>query len=339
MSVKGRSLDLSRALKILEIRTYSEPEDLKKAFRALAHRYHPDKNPRPEAGELFRDVLEAYQFCLENLEVLTCHFGLKPAPELLSKDRLVIENLDDIFEDIFGFTRAGRVLGYQEPHALGLTLKEFLFGGAKIEKLPAYESCRDCRGVGASQGTLARLCRHCFGKGYYLKKNGREAKRKLCPQCQGRGREMEKPCLSCGGFGRLKRIRRQKFALPLGMTPGGLYTLAGADEKTGQATEIFIQAFFVGDSIFQIDNYDLLCEYLMDFSRHKTSVILNFETPFGKKALEIPQAAKSGDVMIVPNAGLYKNGARTEQGVLKITLKQKKPSLLKRVFGGWLENQ
>jgi hypothetical protein len=75
----------------------------------------------------------------------------------------------------------------------------------------------------------------------------------------------------------------------------------------------------------------------MDFSRHKTSVILNFETPFGKKAIEVPAAAKPGDVVIIASAGLYKNGARTEQGVLKITLKQKKTSLLKRFFGGWLE--
>jgi hypothetical protein len=167
-------LDLFRALKILEIRSYSEPEDLKRSFRLLAHRYHPDKNLSPEAGDLFRDVLEAYQYCLDNLEILALHFGLKPAPELLNKDKLVIENLDDIFEDIFGFSRAGRVLGFRQPQALRLTLTEFLFGGTKIEKLPAYESCRDCRGVGAAKGTLSRLCRHCFGKGYYLKKMKRQ---------------------------------------------------------------------------------------------------------------------------------------------------------------------
>lgn len=340
MATKSRlKLDLFRALKILEIRSYSEPEDLKKAFRSLAHRYHPDKNPSPEAGDRFRDVLEAYQYCLENLEVLALHFGLKPAPDLLNKDRLVIENLDDIFEDIFGFARTGRVLGFRQPYALRLTLAEFIFGGRKTEKLPAYESCPDCRGVGAAQGTLSRLCRHCFGKGYYLKKTRAEEDRKLCPQCLGRGREMESPCLSCDGFGRIKRICHQKFILPVGLKPGGLYTLSGVDKKTGRATEIFIQVFFVRDKIFQIENYDLLCEYLMDFSRHKTGVILNFETPFGKKALEIPLTARPGDVITVPNAGLYKNSSRGDQGVLKITLKQKKPSLLKRVFGGWLENR
>jgi molecular chaperone DnaJ len=150
---------------------------------------------------------------------------------------------------------------------------------------------------------------------------------------------MEAPCASCDGFGRVKQVRRQKFTLPVGLKPGGFYTLSGADEKTGQATEIFIQALFVQDGIFQIENYDLLCEYFMDFSRHKTGVSLNFKTPFGEKFFGIPAAAQPGDVIIVPNAGLYKNSSRGDQGVLKIILKQKKPSLLKRIFGGWLENQ
>lgn len=327
-------LDLFKALKILKIRSYHQPEDLKKAFHQLAHQYHPDKNHDRDTTQDFRNLLHAYQFCLEHLDDLSRYFDVQinsyHEKETIQKQ---IENLDDIFSDIFGFSHSGRVLGYVEPQDVFFHLQDFLFGGEKVLKLIAYENCSDCSGSGAEKGTIARICRYCFGKGYIVKKGNTQNFEKICPQCEGRGREIERPCLKCQGMGRTPIHKKQKLHIPLGLQPDEKYTLTAYDLDSTKQREVHIRARFLGHSIFQIENYDLICEYHMDFRKHQKDQDISLETPFGPRVIRIPGTARPNQVLTLSEGGLFKNAQKTERGQLKIKLKQKSESWFKRLWG------
>lgn len=326
-------MNLEHALQILELRSYGGPDDLKKAFRALAHRYHPDKNPGRDTEGAFREAIASYEFCLDHLDDLARRFGTATGVKVTEQDRLFVANLDDIFEDIFGFTRLGRVIGYREPSVVNVTLTELLFGGVKCAKLTAYKPCPDCGGSGAPRGALARICRHCFGKGSYERKSAGRTVSKVCPQCRGRGREMERRCERCDGFGRLRETRRQEFPIPTGVLPGVAVSLSAKDSSTGTDTEVCVILNALRDPIFQIENHDLICEYRMDFSSHRSDRVLNVETPFGIRQAELGKQAKPGDVITINNAGLYKNAAKSLQGDLKVVLRHQGKSWLAKIWG------
>lgn len=325
-------VDLERALQNLELKSYGGPADLKKAFYALAHRYHPDKNPGTDTSEAFRAAIASYEYCLAHLDELAARFGA-PAPKAAEREKLKVENFDDIFEDIFGFSRIGRVLGYREPVAVDVTIKELLFGGVKRAKLPAYKRCPDCSGTGAAAGTLARICRHCFGKGAYERKSGGGSAWKTCPQCRGRGREIERPCARCEGFGRLRDVRRQEFSVPAGVQPGEAVSLSARDLSTGGDTEVCVVFHALRDPIFQIDKHDLMCEYRMDFLSHSGDRILNVETPFGPRQAELKKEARPGDILRIKNAGLYADVTKTRQGDLRIVLRHKRETWFAKIWG------
>lgn len=335
--MRGSALDLATALQRLEVRRYSGAEDLKSAFRTQAHRYHPDKNPDQDTSAAFRELIASYQYCLDHLDEVAVHFGVRLS-SAVPDPKTTVANFDDIFEDIFGFTRSGRVLGFQEPEVLFLTVKEFALGTEKQQKITAYLPCRDCDATGARPGTVSRICRHCFGHGFYYRRRGLGRERKTCQQCHGRGREMESPCASCDGFGRIKQQRQQNFHVPVGLKPCEIYTLSGTDLSGRGATHIFVETRLKPDPIFKIESYDLLCEYRMDFFTPRTDLNLNFLTPFGQRTGTVSRLAKPGDVITVKHAGLYKNSARTEQGDLKVLLKERRSgfflNLWQRVFGG-----
>lgn len=330
--VKGVFLNLKEALEIIGLTQYTGPNDLKKAFRTQAHRYHPDKNPDNHSefeSEQFKKLFESYQYCLKNLDVLARHFGVLEEKSVPLDPSLKIENLDDIFEDIFGFSRQGRVLGYEEPQPVYLSLYEFFHGGIKTLKLHAYQICTHCRGIGADPGTLARICRHCFGKGFH-QRNAHE--RTLCTQCQGRGREMERPCQRCQGFGRLKQNHKQQLKIPAGLSPFGVYTLESFNLNTELPSQVFVEIIPEHNSTFQIDKYDLMCEYQVDFSKLHQDQNLTFDSPLGPQTLVLPAGAKSGDVLILTKMGLYKDITQTERGDLKITLRSRKNNFFVKWF-------
>lgn len=319
-------MDLKTAIKILELKKFQGIEDLKRCFYRLAHRYHPDKNPN-EDSQIFRDVLGAYEYALKHIPELFDYFGLKHKLQDEVTARTTIENLDDIFEDIFGFSKSGRVLGFQEPQKITLRVEDLFFGTRKRQKMVAYVKCPECGGNGARRGTAAKLCTYCFG-------HGTIKGQRLCPKCQGRGRDVPRKCGRCDGFGRLRRHHWQEFAVPVGLKPGEMYTLDSLDLDTNEPTEIFVKPEVLPHPIFQIDKYDLLCEYRVDFKKLRQPLPLTLKTPIGKIPITIPADAKEGDRIRVRNRGLYKDRHLKKRGDLVVTLKDRRRSLLSRLFGG-----
>ncbi|MBF0105650.1 MAG: DnaJ domain-containing protein [Deltaproteobacteria bacterium] len=329
-------MNIRQAIQILEIEKFGGIDDLKASFRAKAHLYHPDKNKDHDTSETFRKVLEAYEYALKNIAGVYAYFGVEEQPEDEATVKIVIENLDDIFEDIFGFSKKGRILGYQEPQVIYLTLNEFALGVKKRQKIVAYQTCTQCHGTGAQRGTLAKVCTYCFGHGT-IKWNEAKTKKKLCPVCKGRGRKITRVCSHCDGFGRQRQYHQQEINIPVGLRPFEVYTLDSYDLETQSRTEVFMEPRFLRDPIFQIDNYDLLCEYHLDFKENTSDAFYNLLTPFGKVPMVISAHAKKGDVLKLNNCGLYKDARKKERGDLLVRLVEKKEPFLKRILGGLFE--
>lgn len=126
-------MNLKLAIQLLGITEFTGIEDLKKCFHEQAHRTHPDKNKNSQSDQEFRDLVQAYRYALENLGELYAHFGMTETEQDEFTAKTTIENLDDIFEDIFGFSKSGRVLGSQQSQVIYVKLEEFL-SGAKLRK-------------------------------------------------------------------------------------------------------------------------------------------------------------------------------------------------------------
>lgn len=329
-------MNLKKAIETLKLKKVRGIEDLKDQFHKLAHQFHPDKNPDQLAHQTFREILEAYSYLLNNLTAVYDHFGLEDEQEDEETVKSVIQNLDDIFDDIFGFSKSGRVLGFQEPQILYLTVEEFVKGVTKKKRMVAYVTCLVCQGVGAPAGQSAKVCSHCFGHGT-LPKSPTDKKPKICPKCRGRGRMIAHPCTECNGFGRLKQQHLQKFTVPVGLRANEVYTLEGVDLETKRPTKIFVELRLLRHSIFQIDKTDLLCEYHLDFKDLHSDLKLYLNTPLGKVPLTIPKNAQKGDCYRISGAGLYKDPRKSERGDLVVTLRNRKKSLWSKMFGGWFE--
>lgn len=325
-------MNQKQAFEILGMVRFEGVNHLKAQFRQLAHLYHPDKNPEPEAELKFRQILEAYEFLLNHISSLYQDYGLDQDDEVEVTARTAIENLNDIFDDLFGFSRSGRVLGYHEPQTVLLSITEFAQGCEKKQKLISYRSCPNCAGAGARRGALARVCSYCFGRGV-----ASGDVRQVCSKCHGRGRQMTHACERCDGFGRLRQYEMQWIRFPVGMTPGQIYTLDSYDASKKVKSQVFVEPQPLRDPIFQIDNYNLLCEYHLDFTRHRDDIRMKLDTPFGKVDVTLPKEVCRNDVIRVVGKGFYKNSSRSERGDLLVVIRHRSSTFFGRLQD-WLRD-
>ncbi|MCP5464492.1 MAG: J domain-containing protein [Deltaproteobacteria bacterium] len=325
-------MEIKEAIRILELSELNSVEELKSQFYARAHELHPDKSDDPQANERFQELIAAYRVCLTNLSELFSHFDQVPSAVEEESVSAVIENLDDIFEDIFGFAKTGRVLGYREPQLVALTVEELCQGVSKEQKLTGYRSCPDCQGAGVPLGHSTKICTYCFGKGFTQKKNEQNARPKICQRCQGRGRMMSHACERCAGFGRLKEHKKYKINIPDFWVPGQVYTASGWDTKTQKPSELFLEIAVKDHPVFEIANHDLLCEYQHDFERHPEGRDVRVQTPMGIALFSIKANAKPKSIVRVAGLGRYTGKDHKARGDLVIVLKQRKHPWWQKVF-------
>lgn len=327
-------MNFSQAIKVLKLDSFTGPDDLKRCFRDRVHESHPDKNPHADVNE-FHQILEAYRYLAQNLDDLYNHFELQDEPTVTERSTITesLDELDDIFDDIFGFSKAGRVFGYHHPQSLVLTLKELALGATLQRKMEAYVSCMTCSGQGTAKGGRGRICSYCFGRGCLgaVEKN---KKIRGCPQCRGRGRIVSPMCPVCDGFGRLKRVHKQEVKIPRGLKLDEPYTLAGFDHDLKRETELYVIPV-LGESMgFQVDQWDLLWECSVRSDQSKESEIL--KTPWGPVTIPIPRPLDDQQKVCFKGLGLFR-GPGAERGDLVVTFKQRSPSWFERYFGGWFE--
>lgn len=282
----------------------------------MALRYHPDKNPDDQkALERFRLCTEAYNYLIENFSL-----NQVSLQELNQDVSVKIEDLNDIFDDIFGFTREDRILGIQEPQSIELTLQELAFGVTKTLKLYAFEKCISCQGNGSLQETHPIICTYCFGKGQIKANVGQKQQHQPCPRCFGRGRLVRQPCPDCDGFGRIRKFYKQTIKIPQGLCPNASYTIQSTVVGSAKVCDLFILPQLLPHPFFRVEGYDVLCDYPFPKKNLSQENKWSIPTLWGWSEFKIPSQVVNGEIVSLKGYGLYTSPLKQKRGDFNIRL-------------------
>ena len=317
---------------ILGVPRNAPADALKKAYRKLALRYHPDKNPGDKnAEEQFKQVSEAYEVLSDPLKREQYdrfgHAGLRGGPggpggfggfgvdleEALRTFMSAFGGGGSIFDDFFGFTgrRRGSVRGSYLRYVLELTLEEAASGCTKEISFPCLGSCPDCEGSGAKQGTSRVTCQACGGSGIVERRVqgffGWSIQRHECPQCAGSGTIAKDPCPRCRGEGRVRRKKKIMVHVPPGVELGSRLQVSGEGEAGahGAATgNLYIIIHVREHELFQRHGDDILCEIPVSFVTAALGGTIDVPTISGKVQLTIPPGTQSGKTFRLRGKGM-----------------------------------
>lgn len=294
------------ALKTLDLTEPFGPLELKRAFRFMAVKHHPDKNKSSEAAEVFQKCVSAYEILFKRLSDGDPNL---PPPR--------VENLDDIFEDILGYSDESRILGYQEPEILEVSVNEFLFGVHRQQKLKVYEACEVCEGSGSKKGARAHLCAYCFGGGRIRSANDGE---KSCPKCLGRGRTIDKPCFACNGFGRAQATRMVSVDLKTGFQMGHTQAFALTGLPQAKRMDLFLKPVFKNSQFFAVEKNQLVCHFFAPLTIKEVGGRIDFSSIWGWREIDIPKNLCEPFELTIDELGLPTSPNTTERGNLKLIL-------------------
>jgi molecular chaperone DnaJ len=305
---------------VLEVERTAGETQLKSAFRKLAMKWHPDRNPGDKSCEVrFKEINEAYEV-------------LKDADKRAAYDRFghaafehngggpgggfgdVASAFADIFDDLFGMGGArrgrggGRERGADLRYNMEITLEE-AFGGktAQIE-IPVSVTCEACSGIGAKAGTKPKSCSACGGAGRVRQSQGFFTLERTCPGCQGRGQMIEDACPSCSGQGRVTRERSLSVNIPQGVEDGTRIRLAGEGEagvRGGPPGDLYIFLSLAQHQFFQRDGADLHCR--VPISMVTAALGGEFEVPTidkGKAKVKVPAGTQSARRFRIASKGM-----------------------------------
>ncbi|MGQ0752428.1 MAG: molecular chaperone DnaJ, partial [Betaproteobacteria bacterium] len=224
---------------VLGVNRDASEEDIKKAYRKLAMKYHPDRNPdNPKAEERFKEAKEAYEILTEPNKRAAYdqygHAGVDPSAAAGAGAGFggFADAFGDIFGDIFGGgrTRSGVYRGADLRYNLEISLEEAARGTETRIRIPAMEECKACSGSGAKPGTSPSTCPTCHGHGQVRMQQGFFSIQQTCPRCHGTGKIIMNPCATCSGTGRIKQHKTLSVKIPPGVDEGDRIRLSGEGE-------------------------------------------------------------------------------------------------------------
>ncbi|MBA3563917.1 MAG: molecular chaperone DnaJ [Gammaproteobacteria bacterium] len=288
--------------------------DLKKAYRRVAMKCHPDRNPSDlEAEARFKEAKEAFEI-LKNPRKRAAydqfgHAGVEAAGGRASGDAFG-DIFGDVFGDIFGGGRRGRSQAYQGAdlryeHALGL--EQAVFGETASIEVPTLIECEECGGGGSKKGTSPETCSTCGGHGQVRMQQGFFTVQQTCPHCNGRGRIVTHPCEKCHGQGRYRQTRTLSVKIPPGVDSGDRIRLAGEGEagrNGGSPGDLFVEVRVKPHEIFERDGRNLSCEIPVSFATLALGATVDVPTLDGQVSLKLPPETQSGRVFRVRGKGV-----------------------------------
>src|SRR5215212_1818225 len=258
---------------VLGVAKTATEAELKSAFRKLAMKYHPDRNPGDKDAEIhFKEINEAYQVLSDGQKRAAYdrfgHAAFAQGGGGPGFGTDFSEFMSDIFENFFGETRgrgrggSARERGADMRYNLEITLEEAFQGKAATLKIPSSVTCEVCAGSGAKAGSKPRTCPTCAGYGRVRAAQGFFAIERTCPNCHGRGEVIDDPCGNCGGAGRVNRERTLSINVPAGVDDGLRIRLAGEGEsglRGGPSGDLYVFLSIKPHEFFQRDGADLFC--------------------------------------------------------------------------------
>jgi len=299
-------------------------EDIKKAYRKLAMKHHPDRNPDDKgAEEKFKEAKEAYEILCDAKKRAAYdqfgHAGVDPAAGFGAGARGFggegfggfADAFGDIFGEIFGQGRGGRgngvFRGADLRYNLELTLEEAARGTEVKIRIPAMEECGTCHGSGAKPGTQPKTCPTCQGRGEVRVSQGFFSIQQTCPQCHGTGKVIPEPCATCHGVGRVKRQKTLSVRIPAGVDTDDRIRLSGEGEvgmNGGPPGDLYVVVHIKPHAVFQREGADLHCEMPISFATAALGGDLEIPTLEGHARLKIPAETQSGQVFRLRNKGI-----------------------------------
>lgn len=306
---------------VLGVERSAEQNDIKRAYRKLAMKYHPDRNPDDEkAAESFREVTEAYEVLSDNdKRTRYDQYGHAGVNDQMGgfgaggfQDSSAFHDFGDLFGNVFGgFGGGGSAQqgnhGADLRYNLTISLEEAAAGKEVELDIPKHEQCDTCTGSGARPGTNPVPCSTCGGHGQVQMQQGFFAVRRTCPSCQGSGKKIESPCVSCGGTGRKKVKKNLKVKIPAGVYDGAQVRVGGEGEagtQGGATGDLFIVVRIKEHSMFERDGADLHCEMPITFPQATLGAEVDAPTLDGKVKIRIPAGTESGRVFRLRGHGV-----------------------------------
>ncbi len=330
---------------VLGVERNASEEEIKKAYRKMALKYHPDRNPgNKEAEQTFKKAAEAYGVLGDSEKRRRYdQFGMDGLRGAETRGYSTVEDIFDAFGDIFGggsifedFFGGGKSRGRAARRGASLKcdieidFKEVAAGIEKKIELTRREICDTCRGSGAREGTSPVNCPYCKGRGEVQQTQGFFTLRTTCPKCRGHGKIIESPCAKCGGSGRYPKKSVISIQIPAGVEDGTRLRLSGQGEpgETGaSAGDLYCDIHVKPHSIFKRQGDNVLCEVPITFAQATLGCTIDVPTLAGKVIqVKIPKSTQNNEVISIrgegfPNVHGYGRGNLLVQVIVEIPTK------------------
>jgi len=312
---------------ILGVPKNATEDDIKKAYRKLAMKHHPDRNQGDGAKtseEKFKEAKEAYeilsdaskrqaydQFGHQGVDPNMGGFRGGPGAEGFGG---FAEAFGDIFGDIFGGAAGGRRGGGQQvfrgadlSYGLEITLEEAALGKDTQIRIPSWEHCETCHGSGAKPGTSSKTCPQCNGSGAVHLRQGFFSIQQTCPQCRGAGKVIPDPCLACHGAGKVKKQKTLEVKIPAGISEGMRIRSAGNGEpgsNGGPPGDLYIEIRVKQHDLFERDGDDLHCTVPVGLTTAMLGGTVEVPTLAGKVEIDLPESTQHGKTFRLKGKGI-----------------------------------
>ncbi len=313
---------------ILGVPKNASDEDIKKAYRKLAMKHHPDRNQGDDAKkseEKFKEAKEAYEMLSDPQKRAAYdqygHAGVDP--NMAGRGGAggegfggFAEAFGDIFGDIFGGAAAGgrRGGGGQQvyrgsdlSYAMEITLEEAAFGKETQIRVPSWDTCDVCKGTGAKPGTSAKTCPTCSGAGTVHLRQGFFSIQQTCPHCHGNGKIISDPCATCSGAGKIKKQKTLEVKIPAGINEGMRIRSAGNGEpgtNGGPAGDLYIEIRVKQHEIFERDGDDLHCNVPVGLVTATLGGTIDVPTLGSRAEIELPEGTQHGKTFRLRGKGI-----------------------------------
>jgi molecular chaperone DnaJ len=310
---------------VLGINRDASEEDIKKAYRKLAMKYHPDRNPdNPKAEEHFKEAKEAYETLSDGQKRAAYDQyghaafeagGMGGGGNPFGAGGAGGFDFGDIFGDIFGGGRGGRSQAHRGAdlrYNMEITLEEAARGAEKQIRIPVMEECETCNGSGAKPGTSPTTCQTCGGHGQVRMQQGFFSIQQTCPRCHGSGKQISSPCKDCQGTGRVKKHKTLEIKIPAGIDTGMRLRHSGHGEAGTQGAphgDLYVEIHIKPHSVFERDGDDLHCEMPISFATAALGGEIEIPTLDGSARIKIPAETQSGKIFRLRGKGI--KGMRT----------------------------
>ncbi len=303
---------------VLGVSKDASSQELKKAYRRVAMKHHPDRNPdSPESEELFKEASEAYEVLSDSQKKAAYdqygHAGVDGQAGMGGGEGF--GNFSDIFGDVFGdiFSgggggrRGGPARGSDLRYTLDLSLEDAVKGTTVKIKVPTLVNCKPCKGSGAKSGTSPKSCSTCGGVGQVRMQQGFFSVQQTCPSCRGKGTIISDPCRDCHGHGRVEETKTLSVKVPPGVDTGDRIRLAGEGEAGadgGPSGDLYVQVSVKDHEFFQRDGKNLYCEVPISIFDACLGGELEVPTLDGRVKLKVPAETQTGKLFRMRGKGV-----------------------------------